>query len=69
MNFNNLAQGKHSSHITERSMEQEDKCHNIRSTLTPWKRVNKSPSWRNSQDNEGSARTIKNVKIRRTKRW
>jgi hypothetical protein len=44
MNFNNLAQGKHSSCIMERSMEQEDKCHNTRSTLTPWKRVNKSPS-------------------------
>jgi hypothetical protein len=43
MNFNNLAQGKHYSHITERSMEQEDECHKIRSTLTPWKKVNKSP--------------------------
>jgi hypothetical protein len=30
MNFNNLAQGKHNSRIMERSMEQEDECHNTR---------------------------------------
>jgi hypothetical protein len=35
--------GKHSSCIIERSIEQEDECHKTRSTLTPWRRVNKSP--------------------------
>jgi hypothetical protein len=80
MNFNNLAQGKHSSHILKRSMEQEDECHETRSiikVLTSWKKVNKSPPspfktktiMGNSQDNEGSTRTVKNIKIRRTKRW
>jgi len=29
--------------LTERSIEQEYECHKTRSTLTPWKRVNKSP--------------------------
>jgi hypothetical protein len=64
----------------KRSKEQEDECRETRSiikALTPWKKVNKYPaspfktktSWRNSQDNEGSTRTDKNVKIRRTKKW
>jgi hypothetical protein len=64
----------------KRTMEQEDECHETRSiikALNPWKKVNKSPPspfktktiMEKSQDNEGSTRTDKNVKIRRTKRW
>jgi hypothetical protein len=59
----------------ERSMEQEDECHKIRSTIKyslhgrGWTNLHQAPSrqrpsWENSQDNEGSTRTVKNVKTR-----